>query len=281
MCKKALTFLLMIGVFIGLFSGLAFGERNHQEIMQKAEEIRNLNEKGTIELIPGCIIVRIADGILLFPRENPGTTKRTPCVTMPLDSMIINYQPLDSIFKIIEVNSVRGYLRRPGDTVKVSRLGDTLDPEVVKPGLQRFRIMFSDTIDVLYAMELFLSLPDSIVIYAEPNARIEAPRDIIIPHKPNVPDKGTKSIEPNDPYYSSQWALPKIKCPDAWEISKGDGILIAIIDQGVDSDHEDLKDKVIMEPWPGETGYDTPHGTAMAGVAAAVTNNGKGIAGVP
>ncbi len=233
MCKKALTFLLMIGVFIGLFSGLAFGERNHQKIMQKAEEIRNLNEKGTIELIPGGITARIADGAILFPRENPDTTKRTPLVTMPLDSITVNYSALDSIFETIGVDSIRGYLRRPGDTIEVSRLGNTVDPKIVKYKLQRFRIMFSDTIDVLYAMELFLSLPDSIVIYAEPSARIEVPQDtiIIIPNKPNIPDKGTKSIEPNDPDYSSQWALPKIKCPDAWRGSFGGYVEIAIIDE--------------------------------------------------
>ena len=93
------------------------------------------------------------------------------------------------------------------------------------------------------------------------------------------------SVIPNDSYYSSQWHLPKINAPSGWDITSGsESIPIAIIDSGVDPDHPDLAGKLI-------TGYnflgsntDTHdvlgHGTAVAGTAAAMTNNITGVAGI-
>jgi thermitase len=93
------------------------------------------------------------------------------------------------------------------------------------------------------------------------------------------------STTPNDSYYPSQWHLPKINAPSGWDITSGsESIPIAIIDSGVDPDHPDLAGKLI-------TGYnflgsntDTHdvlgHGTAVAGTAAAMTNNITGVAGI-
>jgi subtilisin family serine protease len=50
---------------------------------------------------------------------------------------------------------------------------------------------------------------------------------------------------------------------------------IAIVDRGVYSSHEDLEGKV-----SGDGDYDGFHGTHVAGIAAANSNNGKGVAGV-
>lgn len=87
-----------------------------------------------------------------------------------------------------------------------------------------------------------------------------------------------------DPTFSSSWALPKIGAPTAWDISNADGITIAILDTGVDSNHPDLAANIV----PGWNVYnnnaDTTdvhgHGTKTAGVAAASANNGIGSAGV-
>ena len=112
---------------------------------------------------------------------------------------------------------------------------------------------------------------------------------------------------PNDPEYSSQWGLAKINAPAAWDVVTGTtDVVIAIVDAGIDVTHPDLSGQLWQNPGeiPGNgidddnNGYvddihgwnlvnnnadlsdNTGHGTEVAGVAAAATNNNVGIAGV-
>lgn len=94
-------------------------------------------------------------------------------------------------------------------------------------------------------------------------------------------------LETNDTYYTSQWNLSKINATGAWNITTGSSlIIIAILDNGVDSDHNDLDDDlvsgydVVDEDYTTDPHEDWYHGTAVAGIAAAETNNSEGIAGV-
>ncbi len=94
----------------------------------------------------------------------------------------------------------------------------------------------------------------------------------------------------NDEYYSSQWNLSKISISDAWNITTGNpSIIIAIIDNGVESSHDDLEYNLVegynvLEPSelpePTDNYAKNYHGTAIAGIASASTNNDRGIAGV-
>ncbi|HEX9657049.1 MAG TPA: S8 family serine peptidase, partial [Bacteroidota bacterium] len=95
---------------------------------------------------------------------------------------------------------------------------------------------------------------------------------------------------PDDPYYQYQWNLMKVNAEQAWLISKGiSSITIAVVDDGVDLQHDDLDGKLVSgydgyeddaDPSPGGTGPDDSHGTACAGVIGAKTDNNLGIAGL-
>ncbi len=99
---------------------------------------------------------------------------------------------------------------------------------------------------------------------------------------------GSAEAEPNDPYYESaegQYFHDVIETPGAWQWFQdqrdppewgGEGITVAVIDSGVDSNHPDLDDNV----WPGGFEPVYYHGTHVAGIVAAETDNGLGVAGV-
>ena len=91
------------------------------------------------------------------------------------------------------------------------------------------------------------------------------------------------SFVPNDPYFGSQYHLSITGASAAWDTTQGAGITIAILDSGVDSTHPDLMPNLVAGYNFYDNNSDTSdvcgHGTAVAGTAAASTNNGNGVAG--
>lgn len=90
---------------------------------------------------------------------------------------------------------------------------------------------------------------------------------------------------PNDPIYGQAWHLTKIAAPSAWDVTTGTSdIIMAILDTGCDPTHPDLVNKYVA----GWNFYDnnadthdvTNHGTAVAGIVGAATNNALGVAAV-
>lgn len=93
----------------------------------------------------------------------------------------------------------------------------------------------------------------------------------------------TRSATANDPRFSEQWGLGRIRAPQAWDTSRGNGALIAIIDGGASANHPDLAGAFVGQ-YDYYNGDATPndedgHGTHVSGIAAARTNNSTGIAG--
>ncbi|MFH1373091.1 MAG: S8 family serine peptidase, partial [bacterium] len=129
-----------------------------------------------------------------------------------------------------------------------------------------------------------------------------------------------RSTIPNDPSFSSQWNMHNtgqtggipdadIDGPEAWDITVGDTtafgdqIVVAIIDGGCDLNHEDIDyfkniheipgnsidddNNGYVDDYDGWDAYDSDgsvpsssHGTHVAGIAAAIGNNGTGVTGV-
>jgi len=105
------------------------------------------------------------------------------------------------------------------------------------------------------------------VAYAEPDS---------VAHIVDVPD---------DTYFGLQWGLTKIQASQAWDMTHGSpSVSIAILDTGIDLNHPDLASKIISSinftSSPTAEANGQSHGTHVAGIAAALTNNGNGVAGL-
>jgi subtilisin family serine protease len=88
----------------------------------------------------------------------------------------------------------------------------------------------------------------------------------------------------NDTYRARQWGLDKINAEAAWAVTNGTGAVIAVVDTGADMGHPDLQANLLSTGHDFVANDNNPqdengHGTHVSGIAAAVTNNGIGVAG--
>lgn len=116
----------------------------------------------------------------------------------------------------------------------------------------------------------------------------------------------TVQMTPNDPSFSQLWGLAKIQSSSAWDISTGSGVVVAVVDTGIEAQHPDLAPRLWNNPgeianngmdddangyvddaqgWDCVAEDNVPsdlfgHGTHVAGTIAAAGNNAIGVIGL-
>ena len=96
-----------------------------------------------------------------------------------------------------------------------------------------------------------------------------------------------------DPLSGTQWYLGRLSVPQVWQDFTGEGIQIGIVDDGLEIEHEDLRENIatnkslnvisqarISENDPRPADCNSGHGTSVAGIIAATADNGLGIKGI-
>jgi len=187
--------------------------------------------------------------------------------------------------------------------------------KIYKVSLPPLQSTDSIPVNIFQLIEELKALPE--VEYAEPNyiysidemqpAGPVLTAEDVAKLQQNIRKSTTIAVIPNDPLYGQQWYIPAVKADSVWQQTTGDTTqVIAILDTGVDWNHPDLKNKIWINKneipdngidddnngliddvrgWDYINNDNNPtddnsHGTHVAGIAAAETNNGIGIAGV-
>lgn len=142
-----------------------------------------------------------------------------------------------------------------------SKLGPAIVDTIPELGVRVIVVPQSAQQDVLMRLNEFPQ-----VAYAEPDRIAQA------------------FLVPSDTYVSRQWGLDSIAAAPAWDNDVGStSVKIAVLDTGIDYNHGDLYRKVVASKdftGSGSALDRNGHGTLVAGVAAAMTDNAYGIAGV-
>ena len=86
------------------------------------------------------------------------------------------------------------------------------------------------------------------------------------------------------PLYPRQWHMPQVQAEQAWDVTTGDGVIVAVLDSGIDPNGEDgflpsalrrIQRRRQFDP-PGAALDDLNHGTHVAGTVAGCAGNYHG-----
>jgi len=138
-----------------------------------------------------------------------------------------------------------------------------------------FRLKFSKTEKV-----------EDLIKVLKKSKQIEAVEKIPIFRTTTIPEPD--DLGPNDDSSDGQYSLHLVNAIEAWGVTQGDpNIVVAVVDDAIQIDHEDLADNIVDgrdvaddddDPNPPNDDFD--HGTHVAGIVGAVTDNGTGIASI-
>lgn len=101
-------------------------------------------------------------------------------------------------------------------------------------------------------------------------------------------DSRVRASEISEPHLADQWGVGAVQASAAWSITRGAGVTVAVLDTGVDADHEDLAGQVVagvdLTGWKAQAGGTLDphgHGTHVAGIIAAADNGVGGLGVAP
>ncbi len=261
--QQSLNFIIVVTLTLSVL-GYAPGASARQVTPVSVVPVAG-SEPETPPYVPGRILVRLhpeAARLLRYHTAHPNVTIQTG---------IVSVDALGQRYHIREIKPLFG----ENKSVVAARYLETI-----------YQLTFPADVDVTQLAEHYAA--NSAVLWAEPDYLAHA------------------AFTPDDPRYTDQWGLSKIQADTAWNVTQGSPLVtIAIIDTGIDLDHPDLTGKFWINPGeiPGNgidddgntkvddvNGWDwvnddndpqddIGHGTHVAGIAAAVTNNGAGVAG--
>ena len=218
----------------------------------------------------GTAPARVADTPTVIPTVNT-PVPQTPYVP---GELLVRYRELVTPGIKPGAKDELGALQHVASAVRsdfgltLEAAGGTYGPDLVKVDAAALGVKALDMEALARKLEA-----DPRVLYAEPNYYLEL-----------------LETRPNDEYLPDQWSLLNFGLPQAWDISTGENdVVVAVIDSGVDMNHEDLRGKMLPgcdfhdadnDPNPGPRNGASEHGTHVAGIAAAVGDNSLGVAGV-
>ena len=234
------------------------------------------------DMIPGVLWVQFAEGV-----APPDAAGKTGLSVFDRAAEMLGVRDIRPAFPFIEIAAAKRALPPSANELRrvyTVRFDEALDPMRVAAALQK----------------------DPGVVYSEPQYSVPVPA---VRQGDMAPDAGPVET-PNDPFVDRMPYLDRLRLPEAWNVAKGeDGdVVIAIVDAQVDWRHPDLAANIWTNPgevpdngvdddgngfvddvrgwsfWndspnPGSNVEEGSHGTFMASVAGAVTDNRVGMAG--
>ena len=188
---------------------------------------------------------------------------------------------------------------------ELSQFADAILPHAPQKLQRTFLVVNTPVFDRTY--EVYFDKHDSVERMMDDLQSIN-----VVEYAEQVP-LDRSDLVPNDPNVPNQYALPLINAYDAWDLHTGGNAVVAVIDDAVDVSHPDLIGNIWQNPgeipgnfidddgngfaddingWDAADNDNTPqpppsatnaffsHGTHVAGIAGATTNNGIGVASI-